>query len=266
MNSTSFYFQLKRSSKPCKCLSQNHSNTPQKSYNITVTHSFIIFSTKGEGNKKSGDGENASDNDDDADNKNGGGGVESDIEELKEDERLPKSDWKEPEPIRAEKHHSGTNRYVYFVCNKLGDGWTRLPHANPADIVSSRHISKLLTGELNTTINSYPPFSGGTEAIYLRAQIARISACTQISPTGFFVFDDEGAQGDEEDEIRDSYMVNLAFEGIPVRQLKGAYSLNWVHHNRYILPQGRCTWWSPNQKHSEDYDEDEVCCCCLRKK
>lgn len=43
---------------------------------------------------------------------------------------------------------------------------------------------------------SYPPFNG-TEANYLRAQIARISAGTQISPAGFYLFEEDE---DEEEE------------------------------------------------------------------
>jgi len=146
-------------------------------------------------------------------------------------------DWKEPEEIAKEEHHNGTNKYVYFVCTKLGDPWTKLPHATPRDIVSSRLISKLLTGDLTSTPNSYPPFNG-TEANYLRALIARISACTHISPTGHFMFDDELGDDEEEEEMRDSYTVNLTFEGIPIRQLKQNYQLNWVHHAKFILPQG----------------------------
>jgi len=207
---------------------------------------------------REGEGDKPSiDIDDDETNDNEATGGDSDIEEPKEDERLPKPDWKEPDPIRSEDHHNGANRYVYFVCNKLGDGWTRLPHTNPTDIVSSRHISKLMSGDLNTAINSYPPFSGGTESNLLRALIARISACTQISPTGYYMFDEEGTEEDEEEEIRDSYMVNMTFEGIPVRQLKEEYGFNWVHHSKYILPQGRCTWWSPAHKYRDDFDEDE---------
>ena len=43
---------------------------------------------------------------------------------------------------------------------------------------------------------SYPPFPGN-EANYLRAQIARISAGTHISPIGYYMFDEE--EEEEED-------------------------------------------------------------------
>lgn len=45
-------------------------------------------------------------------------------------------------------------------------------------------------------IVSYPPFPG-TEANYLRAQIARISAATHVSPQGYYIFE-ENEDDDEE--------------------------------------------------------------------
>ena len=63
-------------------------------------------------------------------------------------------------------------------------------------------MKKFLTGRLDSPIVSYPPFPGN-EANYLRAQIARISAGTQISPIGFYRFDEEaeGGEGEEEGEL-----------------------------------------------------------------
>lgn len=43
---------------------------------------------------------------------------------------------------------------------------------------------------------SYPPFPGN-EANYLRAQIARISATTHISPLGYYMFEEEEEEDDE---------------------------------------------------------------------
>lgn len=42
----------------------------------------------------------------------------------------------------------------------------------------------------------YPPFPGN-EANYLRAQIARISAGTHVSPLGFYQFDEEEEEEEE---------------------------------------------------------------------
>lgn len=53
---------------------------------------------------------------------------------------------------------------------------------------------KSLFAFLSPKIISYPPFNGN-EANYLRAQIARISAGTHISPAGYYIFEE-----DDEDE------------------------------------------------------------------
>lgn len=73
-----------------------------------------------------------------------------------------------------------------------------MPNVTPEQITISRKIRKFLTGRLETPIVSYPPFPGN-EANYLRAQIARISAGTHISPTGYYKFDEEN-EGDGEEE------------------------------------------------------------------
>lgn len=83
---------------------------------------------------------------------------------------------------------------------------------------------------------SFPPFPG-KEANYLRAQIARISAGTQISPVGFYQFDEEEEFDEEEGAIRDNFIENPEFEPIPVRDLIDPSMSNWIHHVLHILPQ-----------------------------
>ena len=80
---------------------------------------------------------------------------------------------------------------------------------------------------------AYPPFPG-TEANYLRAQIARISASTQISPAGFYLFDEED---DEQTKLRGLVQHNPDFEPLPLRELVDPTLSNWVHHVLHILPQ-----------------------------
>jgi radial spoke head protein 4A len=50
-------------------------------------------------------------------------------------------------------------------------------------------MKHFFTGNLTTEIQSYPAYPG-TEKNYLRAQIARISATTNVSPAGRFKFSD----------------------------------------------------------------------------
>ncbi|XP_041510524.1 radial spoke head protein 4 homolog A [Microtus oregoni] len=181
--------------------------------------------------------------------------VESEAGEGEEDE-LPKSLYKAPQVIPKEENRTGTNKYIYFVCNEPGRPWVKLPSVTPAQIVTARKIKKFFTGRLDAAIISYPPFPGN-ESNYLRAQIARISAGTHVSPLGFYQFDEE--EGEEEEEVeggRDSYEENPEFEGIQVTDLVESLS-NWVHHVQYILPQGRCTWFNPIQKNEEEEEEED---------
>jgi radial spoke head protein 4A len=59
----------------------------------------------------------------------------------------------------------------------------------PAQISQARRIKVFFTGDLGKEIKSYPAYPG-TEKNYLRAQIARISATTTVSPNGRFKFSD----------------------------------------------------------------------------
>jgi radial spoke head protein 4A len=77
--------------------------------------------------------------------------------------------------------------------------WIRLPHVTPAQIQVARKIRKFFTGNLDAQVVSHPPFPG-IERNYLRAQIARISASTQISPLGYFRFDDEAEEEEAVEE------------------------------------------------------------------
>ncbi|XP_046532408.1 radial spoke head protein 4 homolog A isoform X1 [Equus quagga] len=180
---------------------------------------------------------------------------DSEADEDDEDE-LPKSLYKAPQAIPKEESRTGANKYVYFVCNEPGGPWVKLPSVTPAQIVIARKIKKFFTGRLDTPIISYPPFPGN-ESNYLRAQIARISAGTHVSPLGFYQFGEE--EGEEEEEVeggRESFEENPDFEGIQVTDLVESLS-NWVHHVQHILPQGRCNWFNPVQKNEEEEEEED---------
>ena len=128
-----------------------------------------------------------------------------------------------------------------------------MPVCTPQHIQVARKIRKFFTGRLDAGVVSYPPFPGN-EANLLRAQIARISAATHISPIGFYKFDEEGEGGEE--EARENYIPNEEFEAIQVRELCDIN--NWTHHVLHILPQGRTRWWNPKQRNEEEeIDEDE---------
>lgn len=117
---------------------------------------------------------------------------------------LPNTKYKTPKEIPLEKCGTGLNRKTYFVCNELGEEWIELPSVTPQQIVISRQIKKYFTGNLNSTITTYPDFPG-TETNYLRAMIARITSSTYVSPLDYYQigkreYDQEEKEEEEEDE------------------------------------------------------------------
>ncbi|XP_029105821.1 radial spoke head protein 4 homolog A-like [Scleropages formosus] len=156
--------------------------------------------------------------------------------------------------VPKEDKGTGANKCSYFVCREPGMPWVRLPSVTPAQIIAARQICKFFTGRLDAPIASSPPFPGN-EANYLRAQIARISASTQVSPLGFYQFAEEEGEEDEE-AARGTLEENPDFEGIPVSEMAESLS-TWVHHVPHILEQGRCIWVNLAEKPEEDLEDEE---------
>jgi len=183
---------------------------------------------------------------------------EEEADEAKEgdEDLVPKPDYKPPPVIPKEENGTGCNKKTYFVCNEPGSEWVKLPPVTPAQMVCARQIKKFFTGDLNAPVVSYPPFPG-TEINYLRAQIARISAATHISPIDYFKFEEDD-EDDSEGEGRDSFVENVEFEHLRNTELVDPALSNWVHHVQHILPQGRCVWVNPAVKtETEDFDDEE---------
>ncbi|NXB10870.1 RSH4A protein, partial [Cnemophilus loriae] len=174
-------------------------------------------------------------------------------EEKEKEAEPPKSTYKPPPEVPKEENGTGTNKYVYFVCNEPGKPWVKLPPVTPAQIVCARKIKKFFTGRLDAPVVSFPPFPGN-EANYLRAQIARISAGTHVSPTGFYQFANEDEE--EEEGGGDTYEENPEFEPPPVAEMVESLA-TWAHHVKGILNQGRCVWINPSQKSEENEEEED---------
>ncbi len=109
--------------------------------------------------------------------------------------KLPKNKWKPFSLYPREPRGKGMNRWDYYVCTELaGDQWFRLPIVKPVHIDMARNNTRIFTGDLNATIGVLPGGLGmfpGVEAHYLRAQIARITAGTHVSPAGVYELDEE---------------------------------------------------------------------------
>ncbi|CAL1675127.1 unnamed protein product [Lasius platythorax] len=174
---------------------------------------------------------------------------------------LPVNPWRPLPEVPAERIGSGLNKKVYFVCNAPGlDEWIELPAITPQQIVIARQIVRYCTGNLETPIHSFPPFPG-VEKNYLRAQIARISATTHVSPIGFFTLGGEGEDEEIEEEREEAYAEgelaeNMHYEPLPIKDLVDPTMSNWCHHSPYILKQGRIIWWNPEKE--EDIVDEEL--------
>ncbi|KAG5178667.1 putative flagellar radial spoke protein 4 [Tribonema minus] len=127
----------------------------------------------------------------------------------------------------------GANRYTYWVSTGAGAPWTQLPPVTPAQIVAARKIRRYLTGDLDAAVPGYPPFPG-TERNFLRAQIARITAGTAVSPSGFFEADADADPG--EIKAAEEEAINEAFPK-PASDLASADA--WVHHELELNKLGR---------------------------
>ncbi|XP_011689369.1 PREDICTED: radial spoke head protein 6 homolog A [Wasmannia auropunctata] len=179
---------------------------------------------------------------------------------------LPVNPWKPLTEIPIERIGSGLNKKVYFVCNTPGlDEWIELPTVTPQQIVIARQIVRYCTGNLETPIYSFPPFPG-TEKNYLRAQIARISATTHVSPIGFFTFSGEDEDEETDEERKEIYteeeelLENVNYDPLPIKDLVDPSMANWCHHSRHILKQGRIIWWNPEKEENiiNEVEEEEV--------
>lgn len=121
--------------------------------------------------------------------------------------------------------------------------WVQLPDIEPHQLVASRYISRLLSGNLNAKIDSNPPFPG-KERHFLRAQLARIQHSTELCLKGEFEIEEN-----EETEAKEVKAVE-DFTVPPSEELKSLES--WAHKNALILKAGRCTHFEPKGMDEED--------------
>lgn len=114
------------------------------------------------------------------------------------------------------------------MTDNLLEDWIQLPDTTPAHINAARLIKHIFTGNLNTTLDTNPPFPG-KERHFLRAQIARITHGTVLIPKGLLEFDDETQ--------KEKYAEEFAVPG--TEELKSLDT--WAHQHPLLLKAGRIT-------------------------
>ncbi|OHT01065.1 Flagellar radial spoke protein [Tritrichomonas foetus] len=141
---------------------------------------------------------------------------------------------------------TGPNLKNYFVSTALGGKWTLLPDIKPDQIVASRSIKQMFTGNLNAPVLAPPGRFEGTEKELLRAFIARVVHSCSLAPKGLY-----NAEETEEEQLDSNAPIEMEEEWVP-KPIKGMES--FVHRTAYILPQGRVDFWAPE---AEEEDENE---------
>lgn len=116
---------------------------------------------------------------------------------------LPQSTYVPTVETPSELLGEGLNRFLYYASNKpFGDTWHELPLVSPKDILVSKQIKKVLTGNLTARVMSYPKFDNAIEGYLLRALIARITASTFVAPLNYWVTrKPKDISGEEEEEV-----------------------------------------------------------------
>lgn len=107
--------------------------------------------------------------------------LEGEIKEAEETQGVPRE---------MEGRGQGSNKKVYWANDDLLGDWIQLPDVHPDQIIAARSIKHIMTGDLNSKLNTNPPFPGA-ERHFLRAQIARIAHACTLAPSGLY--------GDHED-------------------------------------------------------------------
>ncbi|CAE7367766.1 dyrk2 [Symbiodinium necroappetens] len=129
----------------------------------------------------------------------------------------------------AEPPGQGANQFTYYVTNDLAGDWRRLPDIKPKEIIAARAIKRLVTGNAGSKVITHPAFEGAEE-VYLRAQIARITADTVICMKGYLKKEEEEGSPIEQNE---EFICPPAAELLKMEA--------WTHMQPHILRNGRTT-------------------------
>lgn len=165
-----------------------------------------------------------------------------------EEKNEPAEDAPPPDPKEQKapiEEDSGPNLNSYFVCTALGGKWTLLPDILPHQIVASRSIKQMFTGNLNAPVIAPAGRFEGTEKELLRTFIARVVHSCTLAPKGQYNPEEEP----EEEQPLDSnapIQMDEEWQPKPITSIE-----QFVHRTPCILPQGRVEFWAPETEEEE---------------
>lgn len=144
-------------------------------------------------------------------------------------------------PRDQEVRGKGCNSLVYWVTDDLLSDWIQLPDVRPEHIVASRMIKHVMTGDLNASIDSNPPFPG-KERHFVRAQLARIFHATAMVPKDPPLFEIDEESGEMK------FAEEFTMPGTDDLKLIE----KWGNLHPLILKCGRCTHIEPEGIEDEE--------------
>jgi len=147
-------------------------------------------------------------------------------------------------PANWEESGAGCNKLSFWVTNGLMEDWVELPVIGPEHLCVAFETKVMLTGNLNSPIQTYPPFPG-KEKHFLKAQIVRITFSSSLSPGGVYKLN-------EENERETQLDAEFAWPG---RDELYANE-KWVHMYPQVLKSGRITHYVP--KHLDEEQANEL--------
>ncbi|CDI76428.1 radial spokehead-L protein, putative [Eimeria acervulina] len=141
----------------------------------------------------------------------------------------PEGETATEEETAMDKRGTGVNTYTYFALQGDSNKWRLLPDALPSHLETARKIKKILSGDLNKQVVTFPWFAG-RERHLLRALIALISSETILCPSGWLQAMEEGSGSDPQGD-------DPEFE-FPTNAQTLASVGSWCHYRPYITKSG----------------------------
>jgi radial spoke head protein 4A len=139
---------------------------------------------------------------------------------------------------RLQEGRNGANKFEYFVTQvPEACDWVKLPPVTSEQVVKVRQFRRLLTGNLDAAVPSYPPFPGGSERFLLRAILANIVHDTSVSPDGFYDLDTDADPPLVKAAEAEAFNERFPKSSGDLKDVEGG----WKHHETPLNLIGRVT-------------------------
>jgi radial spoke head protein 4A len=173
---------------------------------------------------------------------------------LEEEEKgeVPDDEKEVKVPMEPGDEGVGPNTYCYFVLPHLGGKWALLPDVTPQQIVASRSIRQLFSGNLDAPVFAPAGRFDGTERELLRCLIARIAHSCTLAPKGLYAPEE---QPEEDQPLESTAPIALNEEWV-AKPIRGP--AHFLHRLPAILPQGRVAFWAPESEEEDKEREKHI--------